>query len=207
MSEFFCPEKTELTPDFKETARYLGYSQKSPPTDDITALMSKAAQELQAALKPQAVFDIFELSLAPAANGGGTLGFGGIEIVSKDLWRNLESCTSVALLAATLGPQVDLLIRRAQATDVVYASVLQATGAMFTEVLVDMVCNRIAQIAEETKNAARPRYSPGYGDVSLECQKHFFNLLPCSKIGLSLMETLIMAPEKSVTAFVGLKPL
>ena len=51
----------------------------------------------------------------------------------------------------------------------------------------------------------RPRFSPGYGDVSLEVQKDFFRLLPCQRIGLTLMDTLIMSPEKSVTAFIGIK--
>ena len=60
------------------------------------------------------------------------------------------------------------------------------------------------EIEKNQNNFTRPRFSPGFGDVSLENQKHFFNLLPCSKIGLSLMDTLIMAPEKSVTAFVGI---
>ena len=84
------------------------------------------------------------------------------------------------------------------------AAVFQATGAMLIEEVVDFANNQIAQIEKNQNNSVRPRFSPGFGDVSLENQKHFFNLLPCSKIGLSLMDTLIMAPEKSVTAFVGI---
>ena len=47
------------------------------------------------------------------------------------------------------------------------------------------------------------RYSPGYGDMSLENQKLFFDLLDMSTIGISLTEHCYMTPEKSVTAVAG----
>ena len=86
----------------------------------------------------------------------------------------------------------------------VYASILQATGAMFIEEVVDVTNSEIKKIAAEQGLKTKPRYSPGYGDVPLQVQKDFFRLLPCTRIGLTLMDTLIMAPEKSVTAFVGI---
>jgi cobalamin-dependent methionine synthase I len=50
----------------------------------------------------------------------------------------------------------------------------------------------------------RPRYSPGFGDVPLAVQKTFFEILECQKnLALTLNDSLIMSPEKSVTAFVG----
>jgi 5-methyltetrahydrofolate--homocysteine methyltransferase len=51
----------------------------------------------------------------------------------------------------------------------------------------------------------KPRFSPGYGDLDLSCQKDIFKLLDCSKkIGLTLNDSLLMSPTKSVTAFVGI---
>ena len=132
------------------------------------------------------------------------LHFADISLHSKDLGVNLNGCSKVALLAATIGPQVDALIRRHSSQDPVYASILQATGAMFIEEVVDLVNAEIKKIAEAQGLKTKPRYSPGYGDVPLDIQKEFFRLLPCTRIGLTLMDTLIMAPEKSVTAFVGL---
>ena len=123
---------------------------------------------------------------------------------SKDLGANLKDCSKVALVAATIGPQVDALIRRYSSTDSVYASILQATGAMYIEEVVDLLNAEIKKIAEAQGLKTRPRYSPGYGDVPLDIQRDFFRLLPCTRIGLTLMDTLIMAPEKSVTAFIGL---
>ncbi len=182
---------------------------------------------MQAVMKAQAVFEIYDLSVVECRDSGVskppyeptsevvsirpsdysttvTLRFADVTLQSRDLGRNLEGCSQVALLAATIGPQVDALIRRHSSLDPVYASILQATGAMYIEELVDLVNSEIKKIAAAQGLKTKPRYSPGYGDVPLQVQKDFFRLLPCTRIGLTLMDTLIMAPEKSVTAFVGI---
>lgn len=130
--------------------------------------------------------------------------FADLEFNSADLGRNLKDCKKVAIFAATLGPQVDAMIRKAEITSSVEATVLQATGAMYIEEVVELLNEEIKKEAAALGFKTKPRYSPGYGDVPLTMQKDFFRLLPCTRIGLSLMDTLIMAPEKSVTAFIGL---
>ena len=51
----------------------------------------------------------------------------------------------------------------------------------------------------------RPRFSPGYGDFSLNHQTEIISVLQCpKKIGLTLTDSLLMAPAKSVTAVIGL---
>lgn len=199
---FLFPDSKDFSPDFKEVARYLGYRRAVPPEADVSALMEKAASEMQAVMKAQAVFEIYDLSVVSTCPT--TVSFADVTLQSQDLGRNLAGCSKVALLAATIGPQVDALIRRHSSLDPVYASILQATGAMYIEELVDLVNSEIKKIAAAQGLKTKPRYSPGYGDVPLQVQKDFFRLLPCTRIGLTLMDTLIMAPEKSVTAFVGL---
>ena len=195
---FLFPDSKDFSPDLKEVARYLGYRKAAGPDVDVMALMEKAAREMQVVMKPQAVFEVFDLK------GGDEVSFADVTLNSRDLTTNLAGCSKVALLAATIGPQVDALIRKNSSLDPVYASILQATGAMFIEEVVDLVNDEIKKIAASQGLKTKPRYSPGFGDVPLEVQRDFFRLLPCTRIGLTLMDTLIMAPEKSVTAFVGL---
>ena len=211
---FLFPDKSSFSPNFKEVARYLGYRRATPPDAEVSALIEKAAREMQAVMKSQAVFEIFDLDCPVKPDNDKentvvdsvetTVSFADVTLHSRDLTRNLAGCKRVALLAATIGPQVDALIRRHSSLDPVYASILQATSAMFIEELVDLVNDEIKKIAAAEGLKTKPRYSPGFGDVTLEVQKDFFRLLPCTRIGLTLMDTLIMAPEKSVTAFVGI---
>jgi Methionine synthase I, cobalamin-binding domain len=187
--------------DEAEAARYLGYAKNAPPDDAVAELVHGTCADLQKILAPQAVYDTYPLAHGP----DGTLLFAGTKLRSVDLSRNLERCSKVVLFAATVGPQVDLLIRRTQLQDKACAAVLQGAGAMFIESFVDSLNDKIRMDKEASGGRTRPRYSPGYGDVPLSVQRLFFSLLPCGRIGLSLMDTLIMAPEKSVTAFIGIQ--
>ena len=209
MPQFFIPSKEQMSPvarDFSETARYLGYQKVSVPEEQTETLIKNAASELLEVIKPQAVYEQFDLSVEYDEEAGtGEVTFADVCIPSKDLARNLRECNKVVIFASTLGAQCDQEIRRAQIKDPVKAAVLQATGAMYIEKCVDLLNEKIRIEFEEQGYKVRPRFSPGYGDVSLEVQKNFFRLLPCQRIGLTLMDTLIMSPEKSVTAFIGIK--
>ena len=205
MATFFCPEKQEFLlsqNDYLEAARYIGYSKMRLPDDIIMQMIKKACEKLLEVIKPQSVFEEFDLALK-IKNEKNEISFADVSFDSKDLSRNLQQCDSVYLMACTIGPQVDSIIRREQTIDAAMAAVLQGAGAMFIEKLVDLTNLQIKTDAQKKGRITKHRYSPGYGDVPLSCQKDFFRLLPCTRIGLTLMDTLIMAPEKSVTAYVG----
>ena len=135
------------------------------------------------------------------------ISFADLNFISKNLGINLKNCSKVILFGLTIGPLVDQKIRKAQLSGSTEAAIFQATGAMYAEGLTELLNKKIKEEYLSKGYKAHPRYSPGYGDISLEMQKDFFRLLPLEKIGLTLMESLIMAPEKSVTAFIGLEKI
>ena len=50
------------------------------------------------------------------------------------------------------------------------------------------------------------RYSPGYGDYPLSEQQRLLTILDAPRtVGVSLTDTLVMAPSKSVSAVIGVK--
>ena len=197
---FFCCSAHEIEPDFQETARYLGYGKTQEIPAEIKTKISDAIAELQKIIIPQAVYAEFDLFL-----DGSFISFSDLKINSKYLKLNLKNCSKIIIFAATIGPQVDARIRRAQINSTADAAIFQATGAMFIEAFVEKLNEKLKSEYEKKGFRTHPRYSPGYGDVPLTIQKDFFRLLPAKRIGLTLMESLIMAPEKSVTAFIGLE--
>lgn len=202
LKELFVPDQK----DFLETARYLGYKKVNPPEGKIQFLIEQCAKEMHAVLLPKACYEKFPLELISESDTK-IVKFADVQINSVNLSRNLHDCSWVYIFAVTIGPQVDALIRRYEKLDSVKVAILQSCGAMFVEKVVDYVNELIKNEASKENAICHPRFSPGYGDVKLEVQKDFFNLLPCSKLGLSLMDTLIMAPEKSVTAFIGVEKI
>lgn len=200
----------DVPADFSEVFRYLGI----PRADDLrhveippesSGLVSSAVEQMHGLLRPQSLYAMFPVRLAPE-DSAFTIEFAGQHLKSRDLTRNLAGCTRLFLVAATIGPQVDALIRRWTKLDSAKAAVMQAAGSMFMESYLDELNAFLSAEASKLGFVTKPRYSPGYGDVPLDVQRIFFSLLPCAqKISLTLTDSLLMLPEKSVTAFIGLK--
>ena len=143
--------------------------------------------------------------LSGGADSDHLLRAAGIEMHSKDLARNCRGCSALVMMSATIGPGCDFLIRRAEAVSMTDAAIYQAAGAAMVEEWCDRVNAKIRDEMQQHGYHARPRFSPGYGDLPLELQKDFFRILNLPRTcGISLGDTLLMSPSKSVTAFIGL---
>ena len=160
-------------------------------------------EELLQEITPSSVYQSFPIIW----NENGFCSFASILVDSRSLMRNLAGCTEVVMLAVTLGPGPDRLIRRAEVRNMLKACIYQAAGAAAVEALCDEVNEQIRKEAEERGLYARPRFSPGYGDFPLEVQRDFERILMMrKKTGIALTDSLLMTPTKSVTAVIGLSP-
>ena len=123
------------------------------------------------------------------------------EIKSKDLIKNLKGCKKAIVFCATIGIGIDRLIKRYSDVSPVKALVFQGIGAERIEALCDAFCEDI----EKEYGFAKPRFSPGYGDFQLDFQPEIFKVLQCGKnIGVTLNESMLMSPTKSVTGIIGI---
>lgn len=128
--------------------------------------------------------------------------FGVFSAESESLAKHLGKSKSAVIFAATVGLSFDRLISKYSKISPSRALMLQATGAERIEALCDMFCDKLSK-----KYHITPRFSPGYGDLPIEMQKDIFKLLDCPRhIGLTLNDSMLMSPTKSVTAIVGISP-
>ena len=189
-----------IEPDRREISRYLGY-RAATPDEKVAESIERCVRRLQEVVTPGFVSAVFPLETA----GKDRIRFADVTVESKNLARNLRGCLQVVLFAATLGVGPDRLIARAaigHASDMV---ILQAASAAMIEAYCDSKNKEIRRQAAQKKLYCRPRFSPGYGDFSLEHQRDMLRILQTpKKIGLTLTESLLMAPSKSVTAVIGL---
>ena len=187
----------------REIIRYLGY-RKIQPDEQVMALIHQCMEEVARIAQPRHVHRRFALThIAP-----GQMQAGGVTLVSNSLERNLKNCDEVIFFAATLGHEVDRLMERYLRLNITKATVLQSTAAEAIECYCNACQKQIeAEVAKEGL-FVRPRYSPGYGDLSLSVQPAFLQALNAQKtIGLFLSEGGVMQPEKSVTALMGLSSI
>ena len=176
--------------DRSEAIRYMGYH-GTQPDEAVQASLTRCGEALQQAAEPKSIFRVFP----------------DVQIHSKNLARNLQGCSEVCLMAATLGIGPDRLIARASAIRMSDAVIYQAAAAAMVETYCDEVNERIRQDAAQRGMYCRPRFSPGYGDFPIAHQRDFSRLLDTPrKIGLTVTESCLLAPIKSVTAVIGLSP-
>lgn len=181
----------------KEILRYAGVKENLP---EITNILNDCLKELQGKLVYRVCYREFSIKA-----DGKYLELGFTKTASEDLRKNLKNCKSIVLFAATTGIEIDRLIAKYNRISPTKALIFQAIGAERIESLCDSFNDEITEQAKEKGMITKPRFSPGYGDLPIETQKDIFNVLDCPrKIGLSLNESLLMSPSKSVTAIIGI---
>lgn len=188
--------KTYPTPSFceREILRYAGC--KTAETETL-ALLHSCLEETQNTF----VYRVCYTQL-PVTIYENTCDFGAFCVQSKNLAKNLAGSEKAIVFAATIGVEIDRLIAKYGRLAPSKALMLQAIGAERIEALCDVFCE---DIKREKQTSLKPRFSAGYGDLSIETQKEIFAVLDCAKkIGVCLNESMLMSPSKSVTAFIGL---
>ena len=183
-----------------EILRYLGYG-RHEAKEQVLVLIEACVRELERAAVPKSIYKEYPLSFY----GEEGIDCCAFQTCSKALKKNLKDCQSVLLFGATLGTGVDLLLHRYNRLQMSKAVVLQAAAAAMLEDYCDQMNEELEKKYEEKGLYLRPRFSPGYGDFSLECQPALLGCLEAGKrIGITLTDSLLMAPSKSVTAVIGI---
>lgn len=184
--------------DRREVLRYAGMR---APSAEVEALLDEVLCEAQNLFSYRIACRTFPLTLS-----GDALSFGFAEVCSRDLAKCLAGCDGVTVFAATVGGEVDRAIKKNGLLSPAKALLLEALGSERVEALCDAFCNDLKADHAERGGDVRPRFSPGYGDLPLSLQRDIFRVLDCERaLGLTLGESLLMTPKKSVTAIVGVK--
>lgn len=189
--------------DPREVVRYLGY-RGTEPDEAVRMLIFACIDEINIAAVPKFICERFPLSYSEET------GFqaGSLNFSSHSLQRNLAGCQEVFLFAATIGIAVDTLIRRTAMMDSAKGLVMQAAAAAAIEAFCDEENDRLREQVKAEGLFLRPRFSPGYGDLTLECQRDFLRVLNARKnIGLTLTDSGLMVPIKSITAIIGISSI
>ena len=194
------PDKKALNVNKSEIYRYMGYTKGASASEMVDSEVDEILTKVLEHSTPKVCYKRFALDFSDGID------FGGFCIQSKDLAVNLDGCKDAVIFAATIGIYTDMQIRKEAVLSPHRACIFQAVGAAVVEAVCDDFNEWLKEAEEKAGNALKPRFSPGYGDVSLEVQKDIFRELNCAKIaGITLTDSLLMVPEKSVTAIIGIR--
>ena len=179
----------------KDVMRYLRIKE----TDStMRRLLEECSDCVYNAAVPKAVYSKVDIKVNKAKE---TVDFGFMKVKSQNLVTLLEDCDKAYVMATTLGVGVDRLFDKYMRILQTKATVCDATASALVESFCDYVNDFITDGEEATM-----RFSPGYGDFDLNHQNEILSFLDANKkIGISLTDSLMMIPTKSVTAIIGIK--
>ena len=191
--------KTFAEPQFNisEIMRYMG----SRENDTLSlALARECIEYCRNKLLYKVCYGIFPIDIRNC-----NVDFPFMQVESCHLAKNLCRCKEAIVFAATVGLGPDRLISKYSRISPSKALAFQSIGAERIESLCDVFCKSMEDEYSARGLFPRPRFSPGYGDFAIDAQKDIFRVLDCSKkIGLTLNNSMLMSPSKSVTAVIGL---
>ncbi len=184
--------------DRAEAFRYMGHKGGEIP-ENITALADECEERLLKNAAPKFVWRVFDIE--KTAEGVLVKGTP-LVLKGRSIASHLRVCEKCVLMAATLGTSADAVIRGYESGEM--------EKAVIADCLASAAIEQVCDLAEAEIQTALSgmhftwRFSPGYGDLPLDIQSDFLNVLNAQKrIGLTATENLILVPRKSVTAILG----
>ena len=179
----------------REVLRYAGVRSSSGESRELLCRLDEAISLIESRLDPRVCY--CELDVSECDFGS-----------SVDVKKHLRDSHGVIFFAATLGIELDRLILKYSVLSPATALLLESLGNERIEALCDLFCEDMSKLKRSRGETLRPRFSAGYGDLPLEYQRQMFALLdPPSRIGLTLNDSYLMSPSKSVTALIGVEKI
>ncbi len=201
----------------KEVLRYLGYKRGQELTGDIDQIVEEMMIEVQKVSNARYLYQIFDIEADEELQVIRMVDTD-LVLTGKSIWRHLHKAQKAALLGCTLGIEVEQVIRRYEITDLTRGLILDCACTEYIEKICDLAeCDIAAAVSEKAADEGQgaqqrtpgytlnQRFSPGYGDLPLAIQPTFIRTLQAdTRLGITLTETNLMIPRKSVTAVIGL---
>lgn len=178
--------------------RCLGPGQRSRAA--LAEEVEKALGEALRLASPAAVLK--PLGLAGAGRGAARFSDDTV-LEGRMLPHLLEGAEGAVFLIATAGPGIEARVAELfAADDALAAFVLDATGSATAMAVFSEVAARITGDLAEQGQRIGPCLKPGTDAWPIEGQRPIFSVLPASDIGVRLLDSLLMYPQKTQSGII-----
>lgn len=188
--------------DREEVLRYLEY--KGQDIDNnLVEIIEECRNIAKDRINPRYTFRVYSIK----QKYKGIIELEGTNLIleSNDLYEILKDCNECILMAATLGINIEKDIKKYSCTELTKGIIIDSCATTAIEEVCDRVQNEIENNILKNGQYLTFRYSPGYGDLSIEKNTEILNILNGQKeIGLTITNSGIMIPRKLVIAIIGI---
>ena len=189
--------------DLNDVLQALGYAKSSTP-EPVLEKVSHLLSGFDKYVKLVGGFAIFpDLQLALSHD---SFSVGNIEFNSgSTIASQLDGSELIGVIISTAGHKVrELSSRLIDSGDLLDGYIVDTIGSLVAESAADFVQNYMEGQAALDGSKITNRLSPGYCGWDVSEQHKLFSLLPANFCGVSLNESALMIPIKSISAVVGI---
>ena len=201
----FTPSFRDMGVDRALVESDLGYRDGEAP-DMIRELIDEILPLIPAHIALQCGYGILpagSITLADDSVSFDELLFATGPIITSQLKRS----TSLALFVSTAGPRLEQWSGKLMAEgDMMRGYIVDAIASEYVEQASVWLEKQIAGHVASSGWKMTNRYSPGYCDWPVSEQHKLFSLLPERFCGITLTESALMVPIKSLSGIIGLGP-
>ncbi|MFC1948377.1 vitamin B12 dependent-methionine synthase activation domain-containing protein [Chloroflexota bacterium] len=180
----------------------IGYTPDSKPSARVWSLVNHYIENAYEFISPSFSYAVRDVKLV---NGTSSIIEDGVVFESGVIARLLEKASKVAVFVLTIGKYLeDTADRLAQDGLVLQSTVLDAIGLDATKRLADSVEGQISEVVHNQGLTIGRRCSPGYCDWDISQQEMVFQAMKGDYAGVSLTNSYLMIPHKSVSGIIGI---
>ncbi len=129
-----------------------------------------------------------------------------LKIKSRDIVKLLSDSFAAIFFGVTIGWFIDNKIKELKERGVFNeALIYDAVGSEAVEGAANSINSFFDIEARQNRYSLTRRFSPGYGDLHISFQKELFKELSLEKIGVSITDTNLLLPQKTITAIIGVE--
>lgn len=190
---------TDIPFNISEVLRALYFENEPNPV--ILELIEELLSEIRAVCKPKFCYSIFDSN--PVGQNGLTIG-GVVFTPGPIIYKALENGEKQYIVIATAGVEFDEWLHRINARgDILITYLADSIGSEIAEATVRMACEKVGREAALNGFQISNSYSPGYCNWHVSEQQKLFSLFPDAPCGVTLNDSSLMSPIKSISTVVA----
>lgn len=194
---------TAIAVNKQEVVRALGYSEQEIP-EHFEELIERLLPQLPERCAIRAGYRVLDAKRPDNRNDGIAIG-GTFFTTQKTVASRMNNAEHAAFFVCTVGPRLEAWTRQlASEGDTVLAHLVDTVATVAVEKSADTLHDHLGRKMREQGLRVTNRYSPGYCGWSVSEQHALFSFFPADFCGVTLTESALMKPIKSVSGMIGI---
>lgn len=198
---YFDCKFEDLTYDLKEVYQLMGYGEYEP-SEFVQSTINEILVDLKRVMTPRYGYVLVDGSVIDSEH----IVVGGIEFApGKIITHAMKNADYYALFTVTIGKGFDDYCRKyKEDDDMLRAFITDALGSILAEAVVARLVDHLKNESESNGLHISNNYSPGYCNWKLVEQRKLFHFFPKEQSGISLTDSCLMLPVKSVSGIIAI---